>query len=71
MSTFSTVAQRLASSEAELLWRNWKERRDTSSRDRLVLAYAPIVALYRVAQGSRVARALRSRRPGIFRASSR
>jgi RNA polymerase sigma factor for flagellar operon FliA len=43
MSTLSTVAQRLTSSEAEQLWRNWKERRDASSRDRLVLAYAPMV----------------------------
>jgi RNA polymerase sigma factor for flagellar operon FliA len=43
MSTLSTVAQRLTSSEAEQLWRNWKERRDTSSRDRLVLSYAPMV----------------------------
>ncbi len=25
------------------LWRNWKERRDVRSRDRLVLAYAPMV----------------------------
>jgi RNA polymerase sigma factor FliA len=43
MSTLSTVAQRLTSSEAEQLWRNWKERRDVTSRDRLVLAYAPMV----------------------------
>jgi RNA polymerase sigma factor for flagellar operon FliA len=37
------TAQRLTSSEAEALWRNWKERRDVRSRDRLVLAYAPMV----------------------------
>jgi RNA polymerase sigma factor for flagellar operon FliA len=43
MSTLSTVAQRLTSFEAETLWRNWKERRDAPSRDRLVLAYAPMV----------------------------
>lgn len=43
MTTLSTVAQRLTSSEAEQLWRNWKERRDYLSRDRLVLAYAPMV----------------------------
>jgi RNA polymerase sigma factor for flagellar operon FliA len=44
MSTVTTVAQqRLTSSEAEQLWRNWKERRDVRSRDRLVLAYAPMV----------------------------
>jgi RNA polymerase sigma factor for flagellar operon FliA len=43
MPTLSTVAQRLTSSEAEQLWRNWKVRRDTNSRDRLVLAYAPMV----------------------------
>ena len=41
--TLASTAQRLTSSEAEGLWRNWKERRDTRSRDRLVLAYAPMV----------------------------
>ena len=39
----TTSAQRLTSSEAESLWRNWKERRDSRSRDQLVLAYAPMV----------------------------
>ena len=34
---------RLSPSEAEQLWRAWKERRDSRSRDRLVLAYAPMV----------------------------
>ena len=34
---------RLTSAEAETLWRNWKERRDTRSRDQLILAYAPMV----------------------------
>ena len=44
MSTGTTAArERLASTEAEQLWRNWKERRDVRSRDRLVLAYAPMV----------------------------
>jgi RNA polymerase sigma factor for flagellar operon FliA len=42
-STLTTGAQRLTSSEAENLWRNWKERRDSRSRDQLVLAYAPMV----------------------------
>lgn len=42
-STASISAQRLTSSEAESLWRNWKERRDSRSRDQLVLAYAPMV----------------------------
>ena len=41
--TTPTGAQRLTSSEAEGLWRNWKERGDSGSRDRLVLAYAPMV----------------------------
>jgi RNA polymerase sigma factor FliA len=36
-------AQRLTASEAETLWRNWKERRDSRSRDALVVAYAPMV----------------------------
>jgi RNA polymerase sigma factor FliA len=39
----ASTAQRLTSSEAEALWRNWKTRRDSRSRDRLVLAYAPMV----------------------------
>ena len=39
----STAAQRLTPSEAEQLWRSWKEQRDARSRDRLVLAYAPMV----------------------------
>ena len=39
----TTNAQRLTSSEAEGLWRGWKEQRDSSSRDQLVLAYAPMV----------------------------
>jgi RNA polymerase sigma factor for flagellar operon FliA len=43
MSTLSISVQRLTSSEAEQLWRNWKERRDARSRDKLVLAYAPMV----------------------------
>src|SRR5688500_11119891 len=42
-STASTGSQRLTASEAESLWRNWKERRDARSRDRLVVAYAPMV----------------------------
>src|SRR5688500_4055699 len=42
-STASTGSQRLTASEAESLWRNWKDRRDVRSRDRLVVAYAPMV----------------------------
>ena len=42
-SALATGAQRLTSSEAEGLWRNWKEGRDSRSRDQLVLAYAPMV----------------------------
>ena len=38
-----TTTGRLTSSEAEALWRNWKNRRDSRSRDQLVLAYAPMV----------------------------
>jgi len=41
--TTSNATQRLTPSEAEQLWRSWKERRDARSRDRLVLAYAPMV----------------------------
>jgi RNA polymerase sigma factor for flagellar operon FliA len=41
--TATTGAQRLTASEAETLWRNWKDRRDARSRDKLVVAYAPMV----------------------------
>lgn len=41
--TLTNQTQRLTASEAEDLWRAWKERRDSRSRDRLVLAYAPMV----------------------------
>jgi RNA polymerase sigma factor FliA len=41
--TLTTTTERLTSSEAEALWRNWKSRRDSRSRDQLVLAYAPMV----------------------------
>jgi RNA polymerase sigma factor FliA len=36
-------ARRLTRAEAESLWRAWKQRGDSRSRDRLVLAYAPMV----------------------------
>ena len=36
-------SRRLTGPEAESLWRAWKERGDSRSRDRLVLAYAPMV----------------------------
>lgn len=40
----STLAtRRLRPSEAEALWRRWRDARDTRARDRLVLAYAPMV----------------------------
>ncbi len=42
-STQINSGQRLTASEAEGLWRNWKNRRDSRSRDQLVLAYAPMV----------------------------
>jgi RNA polymerase sigma factor for flagellar operon FliA len=41
--TTTGSGQRLTASEAEALWRNWKDRRDSRSRDKLVLAYAPMV----------------------------
>lgn len=37
------AARRLTSSEAEALWRAWKVNGDVKARDRLVLAYAPMV----------------------------
>lgn len=39
----ATGSQRLTASEAETLWRGWKQRRDSRSRDKLVVAYAPMV----------------------------
>src|SRR4051812_13277883 len=36
-------ARRLTASEAEALWRNWKTRGDSQARDRLILAYSPMV----------------------------
>ena len=42
-STAATGSGRLTASEAETLWRNWKDRRDARSRDKLVVAYAPMV----------------------------
>lgn len=41
--TLTTPTQRLTTTEAEALWRRWKERRDAQARDRLVLAYSPMV----------------------------
>ena len=38
-----TGSRRLTGAEAESLWRAWKERGDVRSRDRLVLAYSPMV----------------------------
>jgi RNA polymerase sigma factor for flagellar operon FliA len=35
--------QRLSASEAESLWRAWSLRKDKAARDRLVLAYSPMV----------------------------
>jgi RNA polymerase sigma factor for flagellar operon FliA len=43
VSTAATGSQRLTASEAEALWSNWKTKRDARSRDRLVVAYAPMV----------------------------
>ncbi len=42
-STLTSSAQRLTPAAAETLWRNWKLDRDSASRDRLILSYAPMV----------------------------
>jgi RNA polymerase sigma factor for flagellar operon FliA len=39
----SAGVRRLTAREAEALWRNWKFHGDMGSRDRLVLAYSPMV----------------------------
>ncbi len=39
----STGFQRLTPEQAEALWRAWSVRKDSSARDRLVLAYAPMI----------------------------
>ncbi len=38
-----TDGRRLTPAEAEAIWRRWRDGRDRRSRDRLVLAYAPMV----------------------------
>ena len=68
--TLTTTSMRLTSAEAETLWRNWKERRDSGSRDRLILAYAPMVryiATKKVGSCPRTASSTTSRRPGSSR----
>lgn len=39
----TSSTQRLTPREAEALWRAWSTRQDKSARDRLVLAYSPMV----------------------------
>ena len=39
----ATAGRRLSAAEAEALWRRWKTSGDTEARDRLVLAYSPMV----------------------------
>ena len=39
----TSTDHRLAPHEAEALWRNWSVNHDKSARDRLVLAYSPMV----------------------------
>ena len=39
----TSTDHRLAPHEAEALWRNWSVNNDKSARDRLVLAYSPMV----------------------------
>src|SRR5689334_3149539 len=36
-------AQRLTPSQAEALWREWSVKKDSRARDKLVLAYSPMV----------------------------
>jgi len=43
MQATTTSSQRLTPREAESLWRAWSTRQDKSARDRLVLAYSPMV----------------------------
>ena len=43
LSDLSSNGHRPRPAEAEAMWRAWRERGDVSSRDRLVLAYAPMV----------------------------
>ena len=39
----SSAFQRLTPEQAEALWRAWSSRKDSAARDRLVLAYAPMI----------------------------
>ncbi len=43
MRSTPTAGRRLTPAEAEALWRRWHDGRNRRSRDRLVLAYAPMV----------------------------
>lgn len=52
--TLSTTGKRLSPGEAEALWRAWREGKDASSRNTLILSYAPMVKYL----ASRKARAL-------------
>jgi RNA polymerase sigma factor for flagellar operon FliA len=57
MSSTATAAERrLSPSEAEALWRAWKNANDVKARDKLVLSYAPMVRYL----ASRKARAIPS-----------
>ena len=39
----TTSAKRLTSQQAEELWRAWATKKDKAARDKLVLAYSPMV----------------------------
>ena len=39
----TSTTQRLTAREAEALWRAWSVKKDKAARDRLVLAYSPMV----------------------------
>jgi RNA polymerase sigma factor FliA len=39
----ASTARRLTAHEAESLWRSWKEQGNQQARDRLILAYSPMV----------------------------
>jgi RNA polymerase sigma factor FliA len=39
----ASTVRRLTAPEAETLWRAWKSRGDSQARDRLILAYSPMV----------------------------
>ena len=64
------TGNRPTAESAEALWRAWSVHRDDAARDRLVLAYAPMVKYLASRKVRELPAALRARRPGLVRPRS-